>query len=298
MLKMFGESTRRAASRCSVMSAVVGFCFAPVAGARTVPTPDPGIAIFKVRASHGYEVRVFASRSSDGTGSVAVFASNARSAAIYRVRATVTAKIVRADLGPLGRISVKAVPADRKPAVLRSCDGEEKRQVAAVRYEGTIDFHGEEGFTDVQATGGPFDYQTFQEFACAEEGGRPAGKSLPGARLDIHRLPESNELMLAATQRRPGAATEVWVQIDEGPEGFETTRATEVQAGPDALRFDPQLRSATLSPPAPFAGHATYHRGAPPAHRWSGNLTVDLPGDSDYPLTGPGLRVTLDHPTA
>jgi hypothetical protein len=98
--------------------------------------------------------------------------------------------------------------------------------------------------------------------------------------------------MLGPTQLRPGAATEVWVQIDEGPEGFETTRATQVWASPDALRFDPQLRSATLSPRAPFAGHATYRRGAPPARRWTGNLTVDLPGDSDYPLTGPGLRAS------
>ncbi len=301
MLKILGGSPYRAASRWSVVSAaaaVVGFCLAPAAGAQTVPTPGPGIAIFKVRASHGYEVRVFASRSPDGTGLIAVYASNARSAAIYRFPATVTAKTVQADLGSLGRVSVKAVPADRKPAVLRSCDGKERRKITAVRYEGTIDFHGEEGFTDVEATGGPFDYRTFQEFACAQEGGRPAGKSLPGARLDVHRLPESNELMLAATQLRPGAATEVWVQVDEGPEGFETTRATGVRAGPDALRFDPQLRTATLSPPAPFAGHATYHRGAPPARRWTGNLTVDLPGDSDYPLTGPGLRVTLAHPTA
>ena len=280
------------------VATVVGFCLAPATGASTVPTPDPGIAIFKVRASHGYEVRVFASPSSDGTGSIAVFASKARSVAIYRFPATVTAKIVEADLGSLGRISVKAVPADRKPAVLRSCDGEERRKVTAVRYEGAIDFHGEEGFTNVEATSGPFDYRTFREFACAEEGGRPAGKSLPGARLGVHRLPESNELMLGATQLRPGAATEVWVQIDEGPEGFETTRATEVRAGPDALRFDPQLRSATLSLPAPFAGHATYRRGAPPVRRWIGNLTVDLPGNSDYPLTGPGLRVTLTHPTA
>jgi hypothetical protein len=299
-MRLPGASTRRAASVGSVVTvvAVVGICFASTAGAGTVPTPGPGIAIFKVAASHGYEVRVFASRSPDGTGSIAVFASNARSAAIYRFTATVTAKIVRADLGSLGLISVKAVPADRKPAVLRSCDGEEKRKVAAIRYEGTIDFHGEEGFTEVKASGAAFDYRTFQEFACAEEGGRPAGKPLPGARLDVHRLPESNELMLGAVQLRPGAATEVWVQIDEGSEGFETTRATQVRAGPDALRFDPQLRSATLSPPAPFAGHATYHRSARPARRWTGNLTVDLPGDSDYPLTGPGLRVTLEHPTA
>jgi hypothetical protein len=280
------------------MAVVISLEIAPNADAGAVPTPGPDLAIFTVRASHGYEVSIFATRSPDGTGEVAVFAQSARSAAIYRVTGTVTARAVRAEIGPLGRIAVRKVRADRKPVVLRSCDGKKQREIAPVAYEGVIEFHGEEGFTDVEAERAPFDYGTLREFACAEEGGRPPGKVLPGARLDIHRLPESNELMLAATQLRPGAATEVWVQIDEGPEGWQTTRATRVLAGPDALQFDSQLRSATLSPPAPFAGHATYRRQAPPGRRWTGNLTVDLPGDSDYPLTGPGLRVALEHPRA
>jgi hypothetical protein len=54
------------------------------------------------------------------------------------------------------------------------------RKVTAVHYEGTIDLHGEEGFTDIEATVAPFEYRTFQEFAWAQEDGRPAGKSLPG----------------------------------------------------------------------------------------------------------------------
>jgi hypothetical protein len=266
-----------------------------IAAAERPAPPDSDLAVFTVRASHGYEVTVFADRAFE---KVAVFASSAQSTAIYRVPATVTSKTVNAEIGSLGRIAVRAVPGDRKPVVIRSCDGKERLKFAPVAYKGVIEFHGEEGFTDVEAERAPFDYRTFREFACATEGGHPAGKFLPGARLDVHRLPESNELSLSATQLRRGAATEVWVQIDEGPEGLETTRATQVRTGPDALRFDSRLRSATLSPPAPFAGHATYRRGAPPSRRWTGDLTVDLPGDADYPLTGPGLRVTLEHPTA
>lgn len=266
-----------------------------VAG-QTIPSPPPGLAIFEVAASHGYEVTVFASGLPDGTGSVAVFASSARSAAIYRTPATVTDQTVEADLGTLGRISVKSVRTGRKRTVPRSCDGKRKRRIAAVRYEGTIEFHGEEDFTDASARSAPFAYGTYLAFACATEGGRPAEKLLPGAFLDVHRNPEENELMLHAIQRRPGAVTTVSVQIDERHGEFGITRATGVRGSAAALQFDPRLRRATLSPPAPFAGHATFHRNAPRANRWTGNLTVDLPGDSDYPLTGPGLEVNLVRP--
>lgn len=292
--RRFGVAGRLSlAFAATALAAMLGG--APKADAEPPSPLNSDLAVFTVQASHGYELSVFADRSFE---TVAVFVSSAHSTAIYRVPAIVTAKTVKAEIGPLGKIAVKAVPGDRKPVVLRSCDGKERLRFAPVAYEGVIEFHGEEGFTEVEAKRAPFDYRTFREFVCAEEGGRPPGRQLPGARLGIHRLPETNELSMAATQRRPGSATEVWVQIDEGPEGSETTRATEVRAGPDALRFDPQLRSATLSPPAPFAGRATYRRFAPPGRRWTGNLTVDLPGKTDYPLTGPGLRVTLEHPTS
>lgn len=269
-----------------------------LAVAQAIPSPPPRLAIFEVRASNGYEVMVFATGLPDGTGSVAVFAGDGRSVAIYRSPAIVTDRTVEADLGDFGRISVKAVRTGRKRALPRSCEGRRKRRIAAIRYEGIIEFHGEEDFTDAIASGAPFAYRTYLAFACAQEGGRPAGKPLPGAFLDVHRNPEENELMLHAIQLRPGASTSVWVQIDEHRGEFEITRATGVRGSAAALRFDPKLRRATLSPPAPFAGHATFRRHASPANRWTGNLTVDLPGDSDYPLTGPGLEVSLVRPSA
>ncbi len=63
--------------------------------------------------------------------------------------------------------------------------------------------------------------------------------------------------------------------------------------GPDAFDCDPALRRAVLVPPAPFSGSASFTRGAAPNHRWSGDLNVDLPGRSDVPLTGPGVKATL-----
>jgi len=268
------------------------------AGAQATPDPPPGYAIFKVKASHGYELNVFAFASSDGEGSVALFASSPRAAAIYRTPATVTDQRIEADLGVLGQISVKRVRTGRTKSVRDSCRGDRRRRIEAIRYEGTIEFHGEEDFSEASATGAPFDWATYMAFACASEGGHPAGRQLPGARLDVHRLPEENELMLHATQDRPGARTEVSVQVDEVRGELEITRAIGLRTGPDALRFDPKLRTATLAPPAPFKGHASFRRNAPPAARWTGNLTVDLPGYSDYPLIGPRIHAELEHPRA
>lgn len=100
-------------------------------GARAVPVPPPELAIFAVPASHGYEVMVFASATLDGTGTVSVFAVNPSSAAIYRTSATVTDSTVEADLGELGRISVKSVRTGRKRIVPDSCDREKKRRTGA-----------------------------------------------------------------------------------------------------------------------------------------------------------------------
>jgi hypothetical protein len=270
--------------------------------AQTLPDPPPGYAAFTVHGSKGFDVTIlaYAAPAPDSTGTIAVLAEDDHSVAIYRTSATVTDSTVEADLGKLGQISVKVKRTGRKRAVPDSCDGRKKRRIATTRYEGKIEFHGEEGFTKVSASAAPFDYRIYRAFACAPEGGRPAGKALPGARLAVHRLPEENELMLDAVQERPGAAITVSVQIDETRGAFEITRATgaRTRAGSGAFRFDSQLRHATLSPPAPFAGHAAFLRGASSGNRWTGNLTVDLPGDADYPLTGPGLQVSLVHPRA
>lgn len=276
---------------------VLALGLAQPAAAEPLLRPPPRLAVFGVQASRGFEVTVYASGYPDGTGTIAVFAADARSIAIYRTTATVTDRTVEADLGEFGMVSVKAVRTGRRRAAPAHCEGMQKQKIAVIRYEGTIEFHGEEGFTDVSATAAPFAFGVFRGIACVSEGGSPAGKPLPGAFLSVHRNPEENELMLRAIQRRPGGATDVGVQIDEQRGELQITRATEVRTEAAALRFDPRLRSATLSPPAPFAGHATFHRHASPANRWTGNLTVDLPGDSDYPLTGPGLEVSLFRPT-
>jgi hypothetical protein len=62
-----------------------------------------------------------------------------------------------------------------------------------------------------------------------------------------------------------------------------------------AFRYDPDLRTATLSPPAPFSGSATLARSrnsVPPT--WTGHLAIEFPG-REVALAGPGMNVHLEH---
>ena len=54
----------------------------------------------------------------------------------------------------------------------------------------------------------------------------------------------------------------------------------------EAFVFDESLTSATLAPPRPFSGKATFQRraGAPPS--WTGTLSVVLPGTRRISLVG------------
>lgn len=64
---------------------------------------------------------------------------------------------------------------------------------------------------------------------------------------------------------------------------------------PSRFRFDRALRTATVAPPAPFSGSATFRRGAKRSgSTWSGSLAVSFPGRSDVPLVGAAFtRLTL-----
>jgi hypothetical protein len=50
---------------------------------------------------------------------------------------------------------------------------------------------------------------------------------------------------------------------------------------------------ASLNPPAPFAGSATFLQESATPPTWTGDLRVDLPGFGTVPLTGPGVKASL-----
>jgi hypothetical protein len=125
--------------------------------------------------------------------------------------------------------------------------------------------------------------------------GEISGVMLPGARLRIHSRKTSFRLNLQVNKNRANGNTRFEVETHERHGRIEVSRSRTLWVGSDAFDYDPLLRTATLEPPAPFSGQASFHREAMAARRWSGDLTVDLPGRSGIPLTGPGVGATLVH---
>lgn len=64
------------------------------------------------------------------------------------------------------------------------------------------------------------------------------------------------------------------------------------EAAPASFVFARDLSSATVQPPLPFQGEASFQR-APSGPAWSGSLSVDFPGREDVQLAGPRFTAHL-----
>jgi hypothetical protein len=268
------------------------------AGAGAVDSDLKHAFAFKLDGSNGYSILAYAANErADGKGEIVLFVTRKGESAIYQAPALLTETSVRANLGALGRVSLEATPSGRKKKLRPrpQCRGQQKPVAyEPVRFSGSFEFHGEEGYSDVISSA-PTEYSRFfLDLSCGVSGGgEVTGGRPPGARLRVRSLGERFRFELQATKNRPNKRSrfEVGVQEEKGP--ISITRGTTVLLGSNAFQYDPFLETATLKPPAPFSGRANFYRRLPPEERWSGNLAVDLPGRSDVPLAGPETQATL-----
>jgi len=169
-------------------------------------------------------------------------------------------------------------------------------EVESAAYEGTIEFHGEGGYTDASASSAPFDYGFALRLVCGGVGFvTSSGPGLRGAALFAARGRGTGHVHLDVRKNGRRKRTRIEALVTEEREGIQIERSTHFFAGPGAFRYQPKLRRATLKPHVPFSGHAVFRRGAPKGHRWRGNLTIDFPGRENVPAAGAGFGVRLIH---
>jgi hypothetical protein len=92
-------------------------------------------------------------------------------------------------------------------------------------------------------------------------------------------------------QREVGFSTQIQAAISESRGSVAIERSVNLAASSWAFRHR-GVRSATVSPPAPFSGSATLSRKGHES-RWRGNLRVDFPGRPNVALTGKRVRAQL-----
>lgn len=254
-------------------------------------------AAFTVDASNGYKILAYAfSRRVDGKGDVILFVGGGRGGASYFAPANVTPTAIHADLGSLGHIDLQFRPSGVVKQERSSCD---KRSVPfdAGTYRGTFEFRGEEQFTQAEATSVHSLIRPILNLVCGGVSqGETSGYGVRGARLRLFRHDRGRRIALQFNKNRRDARVRFEASIKERKGRIAITRSVGGRAIPgSAFSFTDDLQTATLSPPAPFTGKATFHRSATPANRWTGNLTVDFPGEANVALTGSKVRATLVH---
>jgi hypothetical protein len=255
-----------------------------------------GSAVFRLEASHGYTIFGFAaSERLDGRGSIVLIVHRKGATAIYGAPATITPTRLEADLGTLGRFSAEIAPSGKKKQLRSRCN-DEVDTVEPHVYRGRFEFHGEQAYTDVVATDVP-EYSRFSlDFTCqvvvSEE---EWGRGLPGARLHASFRRHDRRLSLQLNKNRPDAATSFSATLAETRNGIGIQRTVSGRRPPGAFEYEPLLGAATVELSPPFSGVASFRRGAAPANRWTGTLSVDFPGKSNVSLTGGAFSAHLVH---
>jgi protein-S-isoprenylcysteine O-methyltransferase Ste14 len=279
----------------ALLGAVMALALLAPAPATALDSDLKGSAVFKLEASHGYSILGLASSERlDGRGDIGLIVYSRGASVSYAAPATVTPTRLEADLGALGRISADIVPSSRKRRLRSQCGGR-TRLVEPRLYRGMFEFHGEEDYAEVVATEVPEDARFLLDVLCAGPGGGEVwGAGLPGARLRARSGHGDRRLSLQLNKNRPAKATVFSATLGELRNGVRIERSVSGRQPARAFEYDPLLRMATIAPAAPFSGAARFARRAG-ADRWTGNLSLDFPGERDVPLAGAGFSIHLVH---
>jgi hypothetical protein len=219
--------------------------------------------------------------------------------AYYSTPAKVTAERVTARFGSLGELDYRFAP-KRNGSV--DCDGAEEGEAV---FEGTFDFTGENGYVHIEAGHAEGSFQIY-----------PEPKNCPQKRLARRAAPyhpsysdEGATLHARAGSPAKGGMREVIV-FDEGRrgphkvaffatlaekrEGMVVARGVQLTAGSGAFNWNLEKGTATVRPPAPFTGSATFIRhGQDGPGAWRGSLGMPILGGEPVKLAGREFRAFI-----
>ncbi len=221
---------------------------------------------------------------------------------------------IKARIGNLGKIDVHFVAESTKKSAanLPGCTGGEATTESG-QFVGQISFHGERGYTEVDAAHGAGTVTTETPLKCKHAKESPREKAAlekeeaaSGAKVEQLRL----EAIAGHGKVRFGAdRTEA--KAKGKTKIFSTFTAVAARSRgklhelslvlmlfePPSSFLSPQpefpTRAATIAPPAPFSGTGTFTREPGKAASWSGNLRVELPGFGPVPLAASDSRASM-----
>ncbi len=239
---------------------------------------------FTVNGTRGYRITI------ERTGHrVELVASNGNSAAIYIVHSPATRDAdIHARFPGVGLVSTHFEPSgstSRTPAI---CGGGPSIRQDGV-FRGTIKFRGERGFTRAKV-------DSARGFFFREPKENCKGKGHSGQNSK-----PIYSLVFVASKSPPesefaGSTSYFAVELKDR-HGMRSSRvaAASSRSGTGFEMTGPANRpeAATVSPPTPFSGAASFHSTSGLSAEWTGDLMVELPGAGSVHLAGPQFRSQL-----
>jgi hypothetical protein len=238
-----------------------------------------------------------------GAQSVLMVLTRGDQFAEYGVPAEFTDSTLKATFGSLGELDYSFAP---KGATTTECFG---RQGSEVAFTGSFTFTGENGFVHIDAPEATGFYTLEPEPAgCATpraDRAAPAARAVPfqpyvgdGATLGASTLAKTTKgirQLRAITVTRDKTAKEasLYAALIEDDHGMGVLRGVQMSAPARAFEWDFDAGTATVAPPAPFAGTATFTRRADGRKLFTGSLRVPILGGGTVRMAGRDFHATL-----
>jgi hypothetical protein len=258
------------------------------------PAASPhGLAL---RGTHGYEIFVAAQSAERTRGpKVVVDILGKKGAVKLLAPANFAGEGIHASLGRYGRIDLRWVADGGVGEVTGTCKPGLQRHYffATGAYVGTLRIRGVGGFTDATAH-----RIRWRRSWYPKDAGCPHGTSEgfpgPGVLLEAGLAANFWEpVHLAVVENGPGKRVEYEAGDEERAGRMLITRYGYVSGGPQTLEVAPDLRTAEISPPAPFSGTGSFERTEHATGTWTGDLSVEFPDRTQVSLAGAAFEATL-----
>ncbi len=247
------------------------------------------------KAEHGLSVKLEAD-----DDEIELKVSKRGQQAVYFAPGKVTPEGIAVKFGAFGEFVVAYEPFRRleEHGPNRHCEGEPITTTEGF-FRGTMRFRGEDGYFNVEAARAKGTLVRQPEWKCdygragaSRARGGDAGKEKATLVASSHR-DRIQFSAIRARQKNEHPFTYFFAINQEVVEKVAISRFTYSVARSADFTFDNRRGTATVDPPAPFAGSAHYARRPDGPDRWSGSLTAPLLGLGSIRLTGPDFRAAM-----
>jgi hypothetical protein len=270
-----------------------------------VPIASASGAEVEIKTHVGSFSIVALSGESNGKQSVVLIVSRRHQYAEYIVPAEITGSTLKARFGSLGEIDYSFGP---KKAGDAKCFGATE---TAAAFTGTFNFVGEGGFVHLDADRATGTYAT----GLSPRGCQPprlprragaAARAVPGqpftgkgATLTATARSKVSHQARVITVAREIAASQVAITafLEEVSPEMVTLRGAEMTAPGRSFEWDFGAGTATVAPPAPFTGTASFIRRGDGRTLLTGSLRVPILGGKPVMMAGAAFHAILHHGT-